>query len=157
MPKATRLEQATRIETVRQLILSGVEHGRIVQQVSAQWKISERQGWNYMSKAQDKIIAILTPRHEYLLAEHLAVRRDIRRRAREAGDLAAELRASQDEAKLFGLYPADRLEIKHTWQTEVADLLRAGKVTQSEVVSEYGEDLAKELFELAGVTVSDVD
>jgi hypothetical protein len=46
-----------------------------------------------------------------MLAEHMSVRRDIRRRAREAGDLRAEIAAAQDECKLFGLYPSEKVEI----------------------------------------------
>ena len=107
----SRIETATRVETVRQLILSGVESTRIVQQVSAQWKVTERQGWNYMAKARELILDVSVPSREYLLAEHIAVRRSIRERARQAKDLQAELRAAQDEAKLFGLYAPERIEL----------------------------------------------
>jgi hypothetical protein len=46
-------------------------------------------------------------------AEHIAIRRDIRRRAQKAGDFQAELLAAKDEAKLLGLYPADELTGLH--------------------------------------------
>ena len=41
------------------------------------------------------------------MAEHISIRRDIRRRAQKANDLQAELLAAKDEAKLLGLYPTD--------------------------------------------------
>jgi hypothetical protein len=150
VPKATRLEQATRVETVRQLILSGNEHGRIVQQVAEKWAISERMGWRYLSKAQAAILAVTTPSREYLLAEHMAVRIDIRRRAREAHDLRAELAAAQDEAKLFGLYPDANVRLL-TWQDKVIELLVKGQVTPQDVTEEFGDDLATDLFRRAGL------
>ena len=111
MPKADKLEHSKRVETVRQLILSGTEATRIVQTVTEQWQIKDRQGWNYIKSARALIQAATQPSREYLLAEHIAVRRSIRERARQAKDLQAELRAAQDEAKLFGLYAPERREV----------------------------------------------
>jgi len=62
---------------------------------------------NYMRDARANILAISAEARPYLLAEHLAHRRDMRRRAQKAGDLQAELLAAKDEAKLLGLYPTD--------------------------------------------------
>lgn len=150
MPKATKLEQATRIETVRQLILSGHEHGRICQQVSEKWGISERNARRYLARAQDAILQVSMPAREYVMAEHLSVRRDIRRRAREAGDLRAELAAAVDEAKLFGLYPDANVRLL-TWQDKVIELLVSGKVTPHDIANEFGDDLATDLFRRAGL------
>ena len=111
MAKANKLEHAKRIETVRQLILSGTEATRIVQTTSAEWHVSERQGWNYIKAARALIQDATLPSREYLLAEHVAVRRAIRERARAAKDLRAELAAAQDEAKLFGLYAPTQIEV----------------------------------------------
>ena len=111
MPKADKLEHSKRVETVRQLILSGTEATRIVQTTSAEWHVSERQGWNYIKAARALIQDATLPSREYLLAEHVAVRRAIRERARAAKDLRAELAAAQDEAKLFGLYAPTQIEV----------------------------------------------
>jgi hypothetical protein len=111
MAKSTRLETVTRVETVRQLIISGVEASAIVRTVAEKWTVKDRQAWNYVIKARAEIAIITQQARPYLLAEHIAVRRDIRRRAREAHDLRAEIAAAQDEAKLFGLYPSEKVEI----------------------------------------------
>jgi len=42
-----------------------------------------------------------------------------------------------------------------TYQQEIAELLRAGAVTPQQVRAEVGDDLAAELFALAGVAVND--
>ena len=60
-----------------------------------------------MRDARTNILAISAEARPYMLAEHIAIRRDIRRRAQKAGDFQAELHAAKDEAKLLGLYPAD--------------------------------------------------
>lgn len=119
MPKADKSEHDKRLETVRQLILSGVNSERIVQTVTAQWSIKTRQGWNYIRQARVLIQAITVEARPYLVAEHIAVRRSIRERARQAKDLRAELAASQDEAKLMGLYPPAQVEV-HDYRKDAA-------------------------------------
>ena len=109
--KATRDEATKRVETVRQLILSGLHSERIVQTITTEWNLQPRQGWNYIRKAREFIEQLTDEARPYLLAEHIAVRRSIRERARKDGDLRAELLAAQDEAKLFGLYAPERLEV----------------------------------------------
>jgi hypothetical protein len=147
------LETDTRVETVRQFILSGDEASDIVRRAAETWGIKQRQAENYIHMARAKIRAITEQVRPYLLAEHIAVRRDIRRRAREAGDLRAEIAAAQDEAKLFGLYPSERVEVL-TWEDKVIRLLMEGKVTPDEVMAEFGDDLAANLFKRAGVPLS---
>jgi hypothetical protein len=120
MAKVNKLEHALRIEAVRQLILSGAEATYIVQTVAGDYSISERQGWNYIRDARAVILSATTPSREYLLSEHIAVRRDIRMRAQKAGDLRAELAAAQDEAKLFGLYPTEAPGVAVTVNNQTA-------------------------------------
>ena len=43
--------------------------------------------------------------------------------------------------------------LKIDWRVEVIDLLRAGTVTPAMVVEELGEELAREIFERAGIKV----
>ena len=107
MPKANKLEYAQRVESVRQLILAGNDTPRVLQAVTEKWGVNNRQAWNYVRDARTNILAISAEARPYMLAEHIAHRRDMRRRAQKAGDLQAELLAAKDEAKLLGLYPAD--------------------------------------------------
>jgi hypothetical protein len=124
MPKADKLEHGKRVETVRQLILSGTEATRIVQTVAEQWGLKDRQGWNYIKHARALIQDATLPTRAYLLAEHVAARRSLRERARKKGDLRAELLALQDEAKLFGLYAPERIEVDDVRDTPDHDLIR---------------------------------
>jgi hypothetical protein len=123
VPKADKLEHAKRVETVRQLILSGTEAARIVQTAAETWKIKDRQTWNYIKQARAQIQAATLPSREYLLAEHVAVRRSIRERARQAKDLRAELAAAQDEAKLFGLYAPTQIEVDDLREKSDSELI----------------------------------
>ena len=107
MAKANKLEYAQRVESVRQLILAGNDTPRVLQAVTEKWGVNNRQAWNYVRDARTNILAITKEARPYLVAEHLAIRRDIRRRAQKVGDLQAELLAAKDEAKLLGLYPTD--------------------------------------------------
>jgi len=151
--KSNKLEYAMRVEAVRQMILSGQEATYIVQTISADYAVTERQGWNYIKAARGHILEATVPNREYLIAEHISVRRDIRMRAQLVGDLRAELGAAKDEAKLFGLYPAAQVEVKD-WRDKVITALREKKVTPAVVRAELGDDLATELFIAAGVPIS---
>lgn len=110
MGKASRAVKAMRLEAVRGMLLEGKDSTDIVRDISMSFRISERQAWNYVGEAQEQIRAVVEVDRAYRLAEHIAVRRDIRQRARRAGDLRGELEAAKDEARLFGLYPADQVE-----------------------------------------------
>jgi hypothetical protein len=107
MAKANKLEYAQRVESVRQLILSGNDTPRVLQGIAEKWGVNNRQAWNYVRDARTNILAISAEARPYMLAEHIAHRRDMRRRAQKVGDFQAELLAAKDEAKLLGLYPAD--------------------------------------------------
>ena len=111
MTKSTRLETDTRVETVRQFILRGDETSDIVRAAAETWGIKDRQAWYYIEKAREKIKELTELARPYLIAEHIAIRRDIRMRAQKANNLYAELAAAQDEAKLFGLYPSEKIEL----------------------------------------------
>jgi len=101
-----------RVDAVRLLLLTGKEDtSRLVQDIAAKFGVNTRQAYNYVAKAKQQIEEVGAIDRTYRLAEHIAIRRDIRRRARDANDLRMELAAAQDEAKLLGVYPSDRHEI----------------------------------------------
>lgn len=144
MPKATRLETDTRVETVRQFILRGDETSDIVRAATETWGIKDRQAWYYIGKAREKIQELSELARPYLLAEHIAVRRDIRMRAQKAGDLRAELAAAQDEAKLFGLYPAEEHNVNLDWQ----GAFRAKGIDPNEVKEQVIDAVTPKLIEV---------
>ena len=99
----------TRVDAVRVLLLKGHEDTpSLVQGIADKFGVNTRQAYNYVAKAKKQIEQVGEIDRAYRLAEHIAVRRDIRRRARDDGDLRMELAAAQDEAKLLALYPADK-------------------------------------------------
>lgn len=101
-----------RVDAVRLLLLKGQEDTpRLVQDIASKFGVNTRQAYNYIAKAKKQIENVGAIDRAYRFAEHIALRRDIRRRARDDGDLRMELAAAQDEAKLLGLYPAERQEI----------------------------------------------
>ncbi len=105
----------TRVDAVRVLLLKGHEDTpSLVQGIADKFGVNTRQAYNYVAKAKKQIAEVGAIDSAYRLAEHIAVRRDIRRRARDGNDLRMELAAAQDEAKLLGLYPADRHEVTGT-------------------------------------------
>jgi len=105
----------TRVDAVRVLLLKGHEDTpSLVQGIAERFGVNTRQAYNYVAKAKKQIENVGAIDRAYRLAEHIAVRRDIRRRARDAEDLRMELAAAQDEAKLLGLYPADKHSMELT-------------------------------------------
>lgn len=59
------------------------------------------------------------------------------------------LRVMERRSKLLGLDAPAKYDI--TWQTEVIQLIANGQLTSHEVREELGEDLARGLFESAGI------
>ena len=101
-----------RVDAVRLLLLKGQEDTpRLVQDIANKFGVNTRQAYNYIAKAKKQIEDVGAIDRAYRLSEHIALRRDLRRRARDDGDLRMELAAAQDEAKLLGLYPAERHEV----------------------------------------------
>ena len=47
----------------------------------------------------------------------------------------------------------DKLDITFTWKAEIIDLLKSGRITTFQVIEELGSDLARELFESAGIPI----
>lgn len=101
-----------RIDAVRLLLLAGKEPAEIARDSSAKWGVTERQVFNYVSTAQERIRGILEVDRVFRTAEALTLRRDLRQRARKTGDIRAELEVLKDEAKLLGLYAPDQSEVK---------------------------------------------
>lgn len=91
----------------------------------------------------------------HLIKKYRRTRRTVHRK--DGGIIETELLEAE-------LYPADAAHDKlmryhglyndkvvHTWKEEVLELLRLGKVTETEVKQELGDELASELFDAAGI------
>jgi len=64
------------------------------------------------------------------------------------------LKNSERRAKLLGL---NKPEFAPGWKTTIVMLLQRGDVTQDRVISDFGVDVANELFELSGTTIIDAE
>jgi hypothetical protein len=111
--------------------------------------VTERTIDRYVSDARQALERDLAEARPYLLGEHIAHRRDLRIRFRKAGDLHGELKAAIDEAKILGLYE-ERLRIIGL-EAELAILIKDGRITYKDASEELGDELARELFERAGL------
>jgi transposase-like protein len=110
--KADSYTTETRVDAVRLLLLKGQEDTpRLVQDIATKFGVNTRQAYNYVAKAKKQIVEIGEIDRAYRLAEQIAMRREIRRKAFDTNDLRTALAAAQDEAKLLGLYPADKHEV----------------------------------------------
>lgn len=120
--RATRTERDNRLSHICALILLGWRSTHITRFASAEWSLSIRQCELYVSEARRQMEHELKSLHEWTLAEHVALRRDMRRRAAKSGDLRMELEAARDEAKLLGLYPATQVGISLAWEERAKQL-----------------------------------
>ena len=118
--KVTKDEYKKRIMLVSRKIVEGENTTELAENISIQFSVTIRQAWNYIRDAKEQLVAISVDSKEALFAEHIAVRRSLRKRAAKAGDLRTELAVVQDEAKLFDLYSPERFAIED-WRREVAE------------------------------------
>jgi hypothetical protein len=103
-------ELRRRIELVRAKLLAGNTRRWVAKLVATEWGLKPSQTWAYVRKAEAEIREIADRDGPAWLSEHIAVRRDIRRRANDAADLRTELSAAESEARLLGLEPPTRLQ-----------------------------------------------
>jgi hypothetical protein len=111
--KSTKAEVLKRVEEVFKLRLGGAEYADVVQYASAaeqNWGVSERQIRNYIAAADKLMKERFDSRAEHLLARHLLQRRLLYAHALGAGDFSTALRILDSEAKLEGLFPAEKHE-----------------------------------------------
>ena len=111
-PKATKVDKAARVDTVRTLLLSGRTTREVEASIAKRFHISERMARNYIAEARQQIEEIMAVDRAYQIAEHVSIRRDIRRRCQNGRDMRVELEAAKDEAKLLGLYPAEKHDVR---------------------------------------------
>jgi hypothetical protein len=103
-------ELRRRIELVRAKLLGGNTRRWVAKLVATEWGLKPSQCWQYVRKAEAEIREMADRDATFWVAEHIAIRRDIRRRANDSADLRTELSAAESEAKLLGLEPATKLE-----------------------------------------------
>jgi hypothetical protein len=103
-PQRVRGEELRRrIELVKSNLLSGKSRWWVAQLIASEWGLKPSQKFKYIRQAEAEIREVVDRNAKDWLAEHISIRRDIRRRANDQNDLRTELAASDSEAKLLGL------------------------------------------------------
>lgn len=118
-PRSSAAEVSARVSAVLELLASGVRRTEIVRIGSREWGVTSRQIDDYIAAATKLIQAEAARTREEALAEHVARRRQIYKRAMNNGDLHAALKAVQDEARLLGLYPSEKHDVHATLSGQV--------------------------------------
>jgi hypothetical protein len=110
--KSTNAVVRQRVEEVFRLRLGGAGIADILQHASAPeqaWNVSERQLFTYIRRADALVAERFDAKAPHLLARHLLQRCELYAQARAAGDWGTALRCLQDEARLEGLYPPQKI------------------------------------------------
>jgi hypothetical protein len=136
--KATKHVISTRVAYVRKLLLKGYSRGEIVQEGSKKWRITERQVDDYLARAQTDLKEEAKRHREEAFAEHLAARRELRKRAQNTGDLRIELDTLKDEAKLLNIYPAE----KHIHDVNIWEKIMRGTADGSAIPDDDDDPFA---------------
>ena len=106
--KSDAAEIERRIEAVYRLILDGWDSTAIVQNSTSRgWGVKSRQIRGYIRRARTRMKDELEKYRLVALEEHVAARRKLRK---ETSDERVKLEVMRDEAKLLGLYAAEKNE-----------------------------------------------
>jgi hypothetical protein len=116
--RPTEAEIDQRVNAVYALLLRREPRQVIVQFAAEAWGVATRQADEYIARARDLMREEARRDREEARAEHLALRRDLFRRAYKAEAWYSAFQIAQDEAKLMGLY--------FTTEDHIAAVLNAG-------------------------------
>lgn len=95
---------APRVEDVKSRLLQGVSEFFLRKYSQQQWGVSPSQARRYIQLAKKLIRHEARPYTDDVFLDHLATRRDLRKRAHAANDLKLVLEILKDEAALLDLY-----------------------------------------------------
>lgn len=110
MPKATAAEKKIRVRTVYEMLLGNYPRADIIQYGAEKWGITERATDNYIRDATDLIEAEAIKHQAKSFNTNLQQRRYLHNKSVQANDWRLAHEIIKDEAKLLGLYPADKVE-----------------------------------------------
>jgi hypothetical protein len=117
--KSSESTVKARVEEILGLILGGAEWRDLVLYAAStdeetgkeDWRIHARQLRNYVNRAYSLLNATVEKDRPKLFNRHLAQRRKLFAMACQTGDYSTALRVVDSEAKLLGLFPAERHEV----------------------------------------------
>jgi hypothetical protein len=112
--RSTKQQLAKRIEEVLHIMLLGGELHDLREHARGQkWNVCDGTLYRYMQEALSECQKRVEKDRDKLIARHLMQRRSLYARAMEANDLRTALAVVKDEAELYGLYPAAKVEHEH--------------------------------------------
>ena len=85
----------------------------IVQTISAKWNITDRQARNYIRLARKEWRKYFANMKSSGVGYHVAQNRDLKDKAMTDGDYKLAFDIAKEEAKLMGVYPAEKHEDLH--------------------------------------------
>lgn len=109
--KATNAQMARRLLTVYSMLLRGASRPEIIAFAQEKWQVGEDSADSYIARARDELQKAFAAERDQEYRRHVLMRRDLLRRAQDAGDLRLELDVLKDDAKLLDLYPAERRDV----------------------------------------------
>ena len=125
---ASKAVAARRVDEVLRIRLDGAEFWDVREftrekegEKGSDWHLadgdnpmSDGQIGRYIAKADKAIEASAARNRKKLIRRHTAKRRNLYAKSVMAGDLRTALACLSEEARLLGLYPADRARVEHT-------------------------------------------
>jgi GNAT superfamily N-acetyltransferase len=109
--RAGKAQVMERVEIVRDMLLRGHRASAVVKFLTTKQGLGERQAWEYVKKAHQAMESAFQEANRTAMAEHLDVRRDLRKQGYAEHDYRLVLEVMRDEAKLLGLYPKVRIGV----------------------------------------------
>ena len=105
-----KLEYQKRVHQIS-LLMNSKPTPFIIEFIIQKWGIKKAQAYNYIKAARKEWQKHFLNVKKNGMGYHLNKRKEIRSKAIDAGDYRLALDADKDEAKLMGIYPAEKMEV----------------------------------------------
>ena len=116
--EADKVEYQKRIYAVS-LLLRRKPTSFIIQFITEKWNISDRQARNYIRKARAEWKKYFEKLKGDGIAYHVTQNRDLKDKAMTDGDYKLAFDIAKEEAKLMGVYPAEKHDVNIKGELEV--------------------------------------
>lgn len=131
------------VQEVQEALIAGKNGSDIIQIIENKYELARRQALSYIDQARIAMKNELANNLAFSMAEHVTARRNLRRILFDNQDYKLYFEVLKDEAKLLRLYESVGRE---NWKQQVVILVNNGSYSINQVIDEFGETLAIELF-----------
>ncbi|MBU2527512.1 MAG: hypothetical protein KKC03_13020 [Bacteroidetes bacterium] len=129
-----------RVAIISKQLLSELTYQEICLQASENWGISSRQVTRYIRRCYDLWHKIFVMKRKRNLDYHLAKRADLYKQAYSKKQWNICLEIIRDEAKLAGIYPSEKHDVKVEGELIITDAKRKLVNKIAGIVKRTGED-----------------